>query len=166
MALIIVYIGMAAACGGKRTTSSSDTTETAPTVTPVPSASASVSVTPSVRTTALPPGVATTGANLRPGETPPVIDPVGLTNTAEGAEQFAIYWEQALDWAYATMDTTLARSLASPACVTCENVLTGIDESRSRGEQMAGGRSRVLREMRAHSCRRHVNPDPGVASEF
>ncbi len=112
--------------------SASGTASTAPTSTPT-----------GLRGTALPAGVPTTGQNVYPGEKPPILTSAGETHDAHGAELFAGYWETAVDWAMATLDSTLARSLYSPECATCESYFAPIDAAKSAGEEFIGGRISV-----------------------
>ena len=62
-----------------------------------------------------------------------------------GATFFAEYWFQALDWAYATADSTVAKSLFAAACTECVRTMHNFDLATSRGETFHGGRITVSR---------------------
>ena len=90
------------------------------------------------------PTVATTGPNVRPGEKPPVLPPAGKTNTTVGELEFAAYWMEAVDWGYATTDSTLAKSLHAPSCTGCARFLQNIiDSTRQKDQHFRGGRISV-----------------------
>lgn len=117
----------------------------APSSAAVSSASTSVPVTsaaaPTTSSSSPSPSVATTGPNVRPGEKPPVLPGLGRTNSRPGAAVFASYWLSALDWSYATGDTTLVKSLYLSSCRTCATVFVGpLDEVRAKGQKFLGGR--------------------------
>jgi hypothetical protein len=87
------------------------------------------------------PTVATTGPNVRPGEKPPVLSALGRENSRAGSILFATYWMQTIDWAYATTDSHLARSVYAGTCSGCARFLRiTIDDVRSRGRHFEGGR--------------------------
>ena len=91
------------------------------------------------------PSAATSWPNTRPGEKPPAVPPVARTRTPQGADAFARYWIAALDWAYATTDSTLARQLYQPSCAGCDRFLTNvIDRVAQAGHHFRGGRMGVL----------------------
>jgi len=52
----------------------------------------------------------------------------------------ATYWMQALDWAYATTDTTLAKAFVEPGCVECSRLIGIIDDVATREAHFQGGR--------------------------
>jgi hypothetical protein len=85
-----------------------------------------------------------TGANVRPGEKPPSLSPVGKTNTAAGALAFADYWMRTLDWGYATTDSTLAKSAFAEQCTGCARFVGIFDNARAKGVHFRGGRSSVI----------------------
>jgi hypothetical protein len=84
--------------------------------------------------------VATTGPNVRPGEKPPKLPDLAKTNTPVGAVTFAQYWFQALDWGYATTDSTLVHSLYSDSCSECARFAGIFDSTRAAGGHFRGGR--------------------------
>ena len=86
------------------------------------------------------PTVATTGPNVRPGEKPPTLTAGAKTNSRSGALQFSIIWVRALDWGYATTDSTLARSLFAPSCSECDRFSAIFDRAKSAGQHFRGGR--------------------------
>ncbi|MDT4908366.1 MAG: hypothetical protein QOI69_1607, partial [Pseudonocardiales bacterium] len=90
------------------------------------------------------PSVATTGPNVRPGEKPPTPPPGIRVNRPVGSLGFATYWMEALDWGYATTDSTLARSLYASSCTGCTRFLhNAIDVIRQRNQHFRGGRISV-----------------------
>ncbi|PZS16155.1 MAG: hypothetical protein DLM57_10960 [Pseudonocardiales bacterium] len=90
------------------------------------------------------PTIATTGPNVHPGEKPPVLPPALVVNLPVGADAFARYWIQALDWGYATTDSTLAKSLFAPSCTGCARFLRNfIDLIRQQHQHYRGGRIAV-----------------------
>jgi hypothetical protein len=99
--------------------------------------------------------VATTGPNVRPGEKPPVLPPVARTNTALGATEFAKFWMEALDWGYATTDSTLARAYFAPSCTDCTLFMRNFDGPRAVGQHFRGGRIHVLDVLIAPNDRRN-----------
>ncbi len=81
---------------------------------------------------------------MHPGEKPPTLPAVGTTNTAAGARAFAVFYIQALDWGYATMDATLATSLFSDTCRGCARfVKTFFDDEVQLGRHYIGSRTVV-----------------------
>jgi hypothetical protein len=94
----------------------------------------------------VPPPVST-GPNVRPGEKPPTLDPVGRTNTNAGALAFGDYWMRTLEWGYATTDSTLAKSVFSRACGDCARFVKIFDTARDDGVHFRGGRTAVLRSL-------------------
>ncbi len=91
-----------------------------------------------------PPAIST-GPNVRPGEKPPTLDPVGKANTAAGALAFADYWMRTLDWGYATTDSSLAKGAFSPVCTDCARFMKIFDDARANGVHFLGGRMDVIR---------------------
>lgn len=70
---------------------------------------------------------------------------VAKKHSPVGAEEFARYWFHALDWAYATTDSTLAKTLFAPSCKGCKNFVRKIlDAPRARHEHFMGGRLHIL----------------------
>lgn len=94
--------------------------------------------------TSSPPSVATTGPNVRPGEKPPTLPAVGRTHTAAGARAVAVFYIQALDWGYATMDSTLAKSLYAKSCKGCARfVMSEFESEQHANQHYVGARSFV-----------------------
>ncbi|MGH8861583.1 MAG: DUF6318 family protein [Jatrophihabitantaceae bacterium] len=111
---------------------------TPPTSTPVTSRSSSPTTSAATSPT---PTVATTGPNVRPGEKPPVLSARARQNTPQGADEYARYWIATLDWAYATTDSTLARTVYANSCTGCARFLRdSIDKIRRKGQSFRGGR--------------------------
>jgi hypothetical protein len=90
------------------------------------------------------PSVATTGPNVRPGEKPPTLPGGAKSDSPSGAAQFAGYWIEALDWGYATTDSTLAKSLYAPECTDCARLMHNYDDPRAKGQHFHGGRVNVV----------------------
>jgi hypothetical protein len=65
-------------------------------------------------------------------------------DTQAGAQSFAAYWFRALDWGYATTDSTLARSLYAPICTDCTRFMHNFDAPRRLGHHFRGGRLTVI----------------------
>jgi hypothetical protein len=84
-----------------------------------------------------------------------VLPPVGRTHTPDGARLFAEFWLEALDWGYATTDSTLARRLYSPACTDCARFMHNFDDTRRKGHYLMGGRSTITAAYLASNERRH-----------
>ena len=81
--------------------------------------------------------------NARPGEKPPVRPADALSNA--GAEAFAKYFMQTVDWAYASMDSTLMRTAFDPAtCNYCNTAADRTDRDKAAGKRYEGGRSTIL----------------------
>ncbi|WP_375482497.1 DUF6318 family protein [uncultured Jatrophihabitans sp.] len=135
--IALVLTGAVACTGG----SGGDKTDPA-TPSPTSSAVSSPSSTPpstSAQPTTTAPSVATTGPNVRPGEKPPTL-PTAL-DTNRGALDYARYWFRALDWAYATTDSALARTVYVSSCTDCTHFLSkSIDEIAKANEHFKGGR--------------------------
>jgi hypothetical protein len=97
---------------------------------------------------------ATTGPNVRPGEKPPTLPDVGNTNTPAGARAFAVFYVEALDWGYATMDSTLARSLFAKSCTGCARFVANFfDHERNLGRHYVGSRAQPTRAESVHNNR-------------
>lgn len=85
-----------------------------------------------------------TGPNVRPGENPPSF-PTDLETDAPGAaDAFARYWEQTVDWGYATTDSRLARSAYSASCTGCARFMKIFDGARADHVHFQGGRLAFL----------------------
>jgi Family of unknown function (DUF6318) len=103
-----------------------------------PSASSHVpSPTPS-RTGPLP-----TGPGVRPGETPPLPNSLALEHSEAGALQFAAYYVQTLDWSFATTDSYLLKRVSATSCKACARYEKSLDDLRSSGGYVSGGRFRM-----------------------
>jgi hypothetical protein len=81
--------------------------------------------------------------NVRPGEKAPVLPALARQHTQAGAVAFARYWVETLDWAYASMDTSLARRGFAASCSECRQLVGAIDRSRRLDRYVRGGRSIV-----------------------
>ena len=74
----------------------------------------------SVTATPTPTGPKTTGAGVRPGEKPPVLDAIAKEHSRIGAHEFAVYYIKSLSWSTATSDPFLLKSISAPGCTSCE----------------------------------------------
>ncbi len=86
----------------------------------------------------------TTGPNVRPGEKPPTFPASLEKNLPSAAGAFAAYWEQTIDWGYATVDSSLPRTAYSASCTGCERFMKIFDGARADGIHFRGGRLLVL----------------------
>lgn len=86
----------------------------------------------------------TTGPNVRPGEKPPSFPQSLERNLPGAAGAFAVYWEKTIDWGYATVDSSLPRTVYSASCAGCERFMKIFDGARSDGVHFRGGRLLVL----------------------
>jgi hypothetical protein len=57
--------------------------------------------------------------------------------------EFARYWFAALDWGYATTDSTLAKTLFLPQCKDCTRFMRNFDGPKAHHEHFSGGRSTI-----------------------
>jgi uncharacterized protein DUF6318 len=112
--------------------------------------------TPTLTTTYSPPRYSTapastppitTGPNVRPGERPPTFPRSLNKNLPSAAGAFAQYWEQTIDWGYATVDSSLARTAFSPVCTDCTRFMKIFDEAHAKGVQFHGGRMAISKWM-------------------
>ena len=132
--LALILAGAVACTSSGSGGATSSPTSTLPT-------SASPSSTPVTSVAPTPtPTVATTGPNVRPGEKPPTYPAESLRNTSSGALAFATFWFLTLDWAYATMDTTLMSENSAPNCTDCALAISGFRQAARVGEHFSGGR--------------------------
>jgi hypothetical protein len=107
--------------------------------------SVSTAVTSPISAPTPSPSVATTGPNVRPGEKPPVLPAAAKENTPVGSDLFARFWIESLDWAYATTDSALARSLYANSCTGCSDFVKNmIDSTRDHDQHFVGGRIAVV----------------------
>jgi len=97
----------------------------------------------SAAATPTPTGPKTTGAGVRPGEKPPVLDPIAKQHSAVGAHEFAVYYIRALDWSTATSDPYLLRPISAPACTSCELDIDNLAKLEADGGYLKSGRLRI-----------------------
>jgi hypothetical protein len=94
---------------------------------------------------------ASTYPNALPGEKPPV-RPADVLSDA-GAEAFARYFMQAVDWAYASMDSVLMRGAYDPiTCSYCNQAADRTDADKAAGKRYEGGRSHIFKVASAHGA--------------
>jgi hypothetical protein len=92
-----------------------------------------------VPTTSPAPTLEPTYPNTLPGEKPPV-RPLDVLSDA-GAENFARYFIQTVDWTYAAMDTAPLRTTYDPTtCTYCEQVVNRTERAVADGKHYVGGR--------------------------
>ncbi|MGN6607673.1 MAG: DUF6318 family protein [Jatrophihabitans sp.] len=70
---------------------------------------------------------------------------VGTTHTAAGAEAFAKFFVQTLDWGFATTSSTYMRRYFANSCVGCLSYATSIDKTAALKAHYIGGRLQVQR---------------------
>jgi Family of unknown function (DUF6318) len=131
-ALLVVVTLVAAACNGGAAKSS-----------PTSSATSVPVSSPTAKPSSSPAGPATTGPNVRPGERPPIMPPAAKQHTQEGALAFGTFYIKALDWAIATMDTSLVKGISAPTCQTCNGEISAISDLKEAGGHVQGGRYSV-----------------------
>jgi Family of unknown function (DUF6318) len=145
---LIVLVGLAAAA----CTRGSATPNLSPVSSPPPSsvASGSVSVTPTVPPL-YPADVPLTGHNVRAGERPPVYPAAAKVHSQAGANAFAEFFMQTLDWAYATTNPSYMKHYYGPTCGLCNGIATGIAKTAANitGMKAAGYKSVHLRTRRS-----------------
>jgi hypothetical protein len=94
----------------------------------------------SVTATPTPTGPKTTGAGVRPGEKPPVLDPIAKEHSRIGAHEFAVYYIRALDWSKATTDPYLLRQISAPSCAACRTDIDNLSKLEADGGHIKSGR--------------------------
>jgi hypothetical protein len=101
-------------------------------------------VQPSTSATATPSptGPKTTGAGVRPGEKPPILDAIAKEHSSTGALEFAVYYIKALDWSLATTDPYLLKQISAATCKACEGYVKALSELAAQGGTVQGGRIR------------------------
>jgi hypothetical protein len=104
----------------------------APVVSSASAATAEPAVTPTASTPAATP--AATPTSVATADFPvPEQDDLSRTFTVDGASTFAAYFTRVLNYARATGDPTLLRSISDPRCSGCTFYAAEIDEYRTRG---------------------------------
>lgn len=107
---------------------------------PIPSVTAPISSADPPAPT-LPSDVPTTGPNLlHPGEKPPLEPVAALVHTAAGAQAFARFFIQTIDWGYATTNPSYMKHYFADSCIECKNLENFLDTAHSRSEHYVGGR--------------------------
>jgi hypothetical protein len=128
LAAIVLIAGLLAAC----TSGDAQPTPSTSSIGTVSTAQTSPSPTQT--------GPLTTGPNVRPGEKPPELAPIGREHNDAGATVVGAYYFKALDWTIATNDDWLLAHLALPSCEACARVHAGLLALRAKGETELGGR--------------------------
>ncbi len=78
---------------------------------------------------AIPADVPRTGHNVKPGEQPPAYPVAALAKTQAGANAFAKFFMQTLDWAYATTNPSYMRHYYGPTCGLCASLSLSISKT-------------------------------------
>ena len=151
---IALVLTGAVACTGGSGGGKSDPPTPRPTSS-VESSPSSTAPTTSARPTTAIPSVATTGPNVRPGEKPPALTALSKSHSTVGALQFAALWLRALDWGYATTDSTLARRLFGTGCAECGRFANNFDRAKAEGDHFTGGRLSYRSSTLVHDDNRH-----------
>lgn len=97
---------------------------------------------PSTTTAAGTTAPATSTPAPTPTASPPTLPAVARQDSPAGAEAFARFYIQTLDYSYQSRDTQLLRQLAR--CSGCDAVADGIDQWSSEGGRYEGGRLAVI----------------------
>jgi hypothetical protein len=121
----------------------------------VPSSSASPS-----------PSVATTGPNVLPGATPPVMPESAKQHTADSATIFVSYVIRALDWGYSTGDAAIMKPLYGADCVPCAKQVAAFDGVKVAGRRFRGGHLNVISVGGARLAPKRVNAEQAVDIKF
>jgi Family of unknown function (DUF6318) len=98
---------------------------------PTSPATTKASATPTPSSTATSPLL--TGADVKPGEVPPTLDPHFITDDEYGAIAFAGYFYRALDWSIATTNPNLLRAISAPSCSGCQKDIQMLDRFAAEG---------------------------------
>jgi hypothetical protein len=134
---VLVPVGLfAAACTGSGATPNLSPVSSAP---PSSVASSSALAAPTV-SPLYPADVPLTGHNVRPGEKPPVYPAAAKAHTQAGANAFAEFFMQTLDWAYATTNPSYMKHYYGPTCGQCSGIATGITKTAAEHHWYEGGR--------------------------
>ncbi|TDK27720.1 hypothetical protein E2F48_00850 [Arthrobacter crusticola] len=64
-------------------------------------------------------------------------------NSKEGLEAFTRYWFELFNYGYATNDWKAFDQVTDPACGTCRNVLTAVNDHYKSGGWIVGGEAEV-----------------------
>ena len=83
------------------------------------------------------------------------MSPLARKHEPVGATDFARFWFQALDWGYATTDSTLAKQLYLPVCTDCARFMHNFDDAKVKGEHFRGGRASIAEAYIAPNDRRN-----------
>lgn len=110
-----------------------------PSPSPTPTATSN-SATPSAAPSPSRTGPLTSGPNVKPGETPPVLDKFAKQHSSAGALAFATYFIKALDWSLATTDPYLLKQISAPSCQACQRYMEQIESNRKTQTSFLGGR--------------------------
>lgn len=130
----------------------------APSRTPTASATSVAPSSPTPTPTATRTGPLTTGPGVRPGEQPPVLDPLGNRHDGTGAFVVAGYFIRAVDWSIATNDPYLIEQIAAPSCDACRTYIAGLRQLKTKRESQEGGRL-IVKTVRADSGSFKVKAD-------
>lgn len=117
---------------------------------PTPINTSSAALTPSTTSTPTtsptptnpyPADVPLTGHNLKTRDEKPPLYPTAATrDDRRGADAFAVFYMQTLDWGYATTNPSYMRHYSGPSCGLCAGIATGIRKTAQDGHYYLGGR--------------------------
>lgn len=84
------------------------------------------------------------------GPVMPTLPAEAMTETKAGAMAFVEYYWAVVNYAQATGDTELLRSLAIDSCAGCDGGASSIERIYRRGGQIIGGHKRVVENRLTH----------------
>lgn len=82
---------------------------------------------------------AITSASPTPSILAPTLPAGATAHDAAGAQEFAKYWFDVVNYTFTTRDTTLFRSLALPECRFCADFASRVDRRKAEGSTYEGG---------------------------
>jgi hypothetical protein len=144
----LLLFALLAACTGTANGPRSTPTRgarSAPPTTPAPQSTASPrqpapSSAPPV-ILSVPADVPTTGPNVTAADERPPVMPVEATlHSRAGAQAFAVFFIETIDWAFATMSGAYIRHVSVPTCLGCRAFAQGVERARRAGHRYVGGR--------------------------
>jgi hypothetical protein len=97
---------------------------------------------------------------------PPAPPPIATRPTKAGAIAFARYYWAVVDFAQATGDTHLLRSIALRTCRACDGGADWIEKIAARGGRIHGGRHRIVQIWSAADRRLPADPYVGVIARL
>jgi hypothetical protein len=139
MAVAFMALCLVVGCTG--TAAPSTSTTGAPVVASTSPTRVSPTPTPMSR---YPADVPLTGKNLRtPGEKPPVYPAAAKEKSQQGANAFARFFIQTIDWGYATTSAAYMKHYYEPSCGVCAAFSGNLRNTAARKHHYLGDRLRV-----------------------